>query len=120
MLHGLAQSIGITLLADVCAHASQQFVSVDRAGQVVVDAEFEAAKNLLAIVAISDEEDRQISRGLMRTRLTAEPQAVEGPKTETDDHEVDVLFARHGEGFARLVGQDDVMMRAQRLDDALK
>jgi hypothetical protein len=56
----------------------------------------------------------------MRARLTAEPQAVEGPKAKTDDQKVDIGFACHGERFARLAGQDDIMMPAQRLDGALK
>ena len=94
LLHGLAQSIRIALLADVCAHAGQQFVSVDRAREVVVDAEFEAAKHLRAIVRIGDEQDRQIARALVRAGLAAQPQAVERARTETDDHEVDRLFAR--------------------------
>ena len=79
--HGLAQSIHVTLLADVCAGASQQFVSVDRAGQVVIDAELKAAKNFLPIFAISDKEDREVPRGRVRTRLTAEPQSIELPET---------------------------------------
>ena len=99
---------------------AKKLVAVDRAGEVVVDADLEAAQNLLAIVAISDEEDGQIARGLMRARLTAEPQAVEGAEAKTDDQKVDIGFACRRKGFARLGGQDDIMMPAQRLDGALK
>ena len=95
LLHGLAQSIRVMLLAYVCPHSRQELVSVDRAGEVVIDAEFEAAKNLGAIVRISNEQDWQIARALVRASLAAQPQAVERAKAETDDHEVDRLFARH-------------------------
>ena len=56
----------------------------------------------------------------MRTRPAAQPQAVERAKAETDDHEVDRIFARHRHRFARLVGRDDVVIRAQRADNALR
>jgi len=104
LLHGLAQSIRIKLLADVRPHPRQELVSVDRAGEIIIDAEFEAPQNLRAIFGISNEQEWQIARAFMRTRLTAQPQAVERAKAETDDHEVDRLFARHSERFARLVG----------------
>ena len=94
LLHGLAQSIRVALLADVCPHPGQELVSVDRAGEVVVDAEFEAAKHLRAIVRIGDEQDRQIARALVRAGLAAQPQAVERAEPRLDDHEVDCLFAR--------------------------
>jgi hypothetical protein len=64
LLHGLAQSIRVKLLTDVCPHPSQELVSVDRSGEVVIGAEFEPAKHLRAIVRIGNEEDWQIARAL--------------------------------------------------------
>src|ERR1700733_6646092 len=61
LLRGLAQSIRIKLLADVRPHPSQELVSVDRAGEIIIDAEFEAPQNLRAIFGISNEQDGQIA-----------------------------------------------------------
>ena len=99
---------------------ARRLVSVDRAGKVVVDAEFEAAQDLRAIFGIGDEQDRQIARALVRTRLTAQPQTVEGAKAETHDHEVDCLVARRHQRLAWLVSENHVVMRAQRADNALR
>ena len=71
------------------------------------------------IFGISDEQDRQVARALLRARLTAEPQAVERATAEADDHEVDRLFTRRDQRLAWLLGEDDVMIRAQRASDAL-
>ena len=46
LLHRLAQPVGVAFLAQVRAHPRQKLVPVDRAGEVVVDPEFEAAQNL--------------------------------------------------------------------------
>ena len=81
LLHGLAQAIRVTLLADVGLDPGQELVSVDRAREVVVDAELEAAKNFRAIVRVGDDEDRQIARALVRAGLAAQPQAVERRQT---------------------------------------
>src|SRR5580704_12362495 len=77
LLHGLAQSIRIKLLPDICPHPGQELVSVDRAREIVIGAEFEPAKHLRAIVWIGNEQDRQIARALVRAGLTAQPQTVE-------------------------------------------
>src|SRR5580704_8964596 len=77
LLNGLAQSIRIKLLPDVCPHPGQELVSVDRAREIVIGAEFEPAKHLRAIVWIGNEQDRQIARALVRAGLTAQPQTVE-------------------------------------------
>jgi hypothetical protein len=46
--------VGIKLLADVRPHPGQELVSVDRAGEIVVDPKLEATQNLWAIVGIGD------------------------------------------------------------------
>jgi hypothetical protein len=56
----------------------------------------------------------------MRTRLTAKPQSVERPVSETDDHEIDIFARRLGERLARLGALDDVMMRRRRPHHPLK
>ena len=105
-------AIRVKLLTDVGRHAGQELVSVDRAREVVVDAEFEPAKNFRAIVGISNDEDWQSARTLMRSDPAAQSQAVEGARTETDDHEVDERFARHSRRFARVVSEDHIVIRA--------
>ncbi len=100
-------------------HPGQELVSVDRAREVVVDAEFEPAKHFRAIVRIGNEQNRQIARALVRAGLAAQPQAVERARTEADDHEVDERFARYRRRLAWLLGEDHVMIRAQRASDAL-
>ena len=120
LLHGLAEAIRVALLADVSSHPGQELVSVDRPREVVIDAEFESAKNFRAIVRIGNEQDWQIARALVGADLAAQPQAVERARTETDDHEVDRLFARHRQRLAWVGREGYVMIRAHRANNALR
>ena len=76
VLHIVAQMIGVAPLADLGARARQQLVLVDRAQQIVVDADFEPAQQPRIVVGIGDRKDRQLAGALQRARLAAQPQTI--------------------------------------------
>ena len=119
LLHLFAQAVGVTLLAQLRAHACEQFVAVDRARQAVVDAEIEAAQHALTILDVGDDEDGKVARALERADLAAQPQSVVAAEAEADDDEVDVVLGRLEQRLVRVRLDVDVVMRAQRLGEAL-
>ena len=63
VLHVVAQLVGVAPLADLGARARQQFVLVDRAQQIVVDADLEPAQQPRIVVGVGR------SRGSARWRV---------------------------------------------------
>jgi len=60
ILHVVAQMVGVAPLANLGAGASQQFVLVDRAQQIIIDADFETAEQPRVVFGIGDGEDRHV------------------------------------------------------------
>ena len=73
-LHVVAQPLGVALLLDLRAHARQHLVLVDRADQVVVDADLEPAHQPRIVVGFGDGEDRHVAGALERADLAAQAQ----------------------------------------------
>ena len=119
VLHIVAQMIGVAALADLGAGARQQFVAVDRTGEIVVDADLEAAQQPRIVVGIGDGEDRQLPRAFQRARLAAQPKPVEILQTERDDQEVVTALGGVEQRFGRIGLDVDGMLGAQHLRQPL-
>jgi hypothetical protein len=59
------------------AHPRQELVLVDRAQQIIVDADLEPARHAYGVVRFGHGEDRQVARAVKRAQLAAEPQRIE-------------------------------------------
>ena len=101
--------VGIAALADLGARARQQLVLVDRAQQIVVDADLEPAQQPRVVVGIGDGQDRHVAGALQRARLAAQPQAVEIVEAERDDQKVVIAFGGVKQRFRRIGFDVDVM-----------
>ena len=94
VLHVVAQMLGVAPPADQCARTRQQFVLVDRAQQVIVDADLEPAQQPRVVLGIGDRQQRHLPGTLQRTRLAAQPQAVEILEAQRNDDQVVVALGR--------------------------
>ncbi len=101
LLHGVAQAIGIVLAANLGGDAGLEFLAVDRADEVVVDAHVEAAHQAGAVVRFGEEQDRQHTGAFDRAQLGDQAQAVEVGEAERDDDEIEVAL---GGAEQRLLG----------------
>ena len=115
----VAQPLGVALLLDLRAHARQHFVLVDRADQVIVDADFQAAHQPLVVVGFGHRQDRHVAGALERADLAAQAQAVEILQAERDDQQVEIAFGRAEQRFVRIGFHLDRMLGRQGRDDAL-
>ncbi len=113
VLHIVAQMIGVAALADLGARARQQFVLVDRAQQVIVDADFEAAQQPRVVVGVGNGEDRHLPGPFQRPRLAAQPQAVEIIEAERDDQQIVIAVGGVKQRFGRIGFDVDGVLGAQ-------
>ncbi len=102
VLHVVAQMVGVAPLADLGARPRQQFVLVDRAQQIVVDADFEPAQQPRIVVGIGDGEDRQLAGALQRARLAAQPQPVVIFQAERNDQQIVIALGGVKQRFRRI------------------
>ncbi len=84
--------VGVAPLADLGTRPRQQFVLVDRAQQVIVDADFQPAQQPRIVVGVGNSKDRHLAGALQRARLAAQPQAVIVFEAERDDQQVVIAF----------------------------
>ena len=114
-LHVVAQPLGVALLLDLRPHARQHLVLVDRAHQIVVDADFQPAHQPRVVVGFGNRKDRHIAGALERADLAAQPQAVEILQPERHDDQVVVALGGAEQRFVRIsLDVDDVFGRQRR------
>ena len=118
-LHIVAQPLGIALLLDLRAHARQHLVPVDRADQIVVDADFQPAHQPRVVVGFGDRQDRHVAGALERAHLAAQPQAVEILQAERHDQQVVIALGGMKQRLARIGLDVDRVLGRQHRDDAL-
>ena len=114
VLHIIAQLLGVAPAADLGAHPRQQFVLVDRAHQIVVDADLEATQQPRIAIGLGDRHDRHMPGAIQRARLTAQPQAV--ILLESERHDQQIVIALGGLK-QRILGprfQIDVMLGGEQ------
>ena len=93
-MHIVAQPLGIALALDLRAHASMQFVRVDRAQEIVVDANLEPAHQPRIIVRLAHRQYWHVAGAVQRTKLAAKSQTVEFLKAERDDNQFVIALGR--------------------------
>ena len=113
ILHVVAQMVGVAALANLGARARQQFVLVDRAQQVIVDADLEPAQQPRIVVGVRNGQNRHLPGPLQRPRLAAQPQAVEILEAERDDQQIVIAVGGVEQRFRRIGFDIDGMLGAQ-------
>ena len=82
------QPVLIALLADLAAHARQQFVPVDRAQDIVVGAELQPLGDPLHFLLVGQQQDGGLPRALARAQVGAEPKPVFLRQQQADHDQV--------------------------------
>ncbi len=119
VLHIVAQVIGVAPAADLGARARQEFVLVDRAQQIVVDADLEAAQQPRIVVGIRDRQDRHLAGALQRARLAAQPQAIEILQPQRHDQEIVVALGGVKQRLGRIGFHIHAMLGAEHRSQPL-
>ena len=119
LVQAVAQVVGMALALDLRAHAGEQLVAIDRAGQIVVHAHVESAQQARFLARLHDDDDGQVAGALQRAHLAAQAQAVGRCQVQADDEEIAGPVAEAHER-RRQFGLDLHLMRfAEHRDHAL-
>ena len=114
-LHVVAQPVGIALLAQLGAHARDQFVLVHRAGEIIVDAHFQRLGQLAAVAVADQHEDRHVAAFRQRAKLRAQAQAVEAAHAQAHHDQVEIAAAHPDQGFLEGVDGGHFVRGRERL-----
>lgn len=80
--------------------AQLEFLDVERLGDVVVGAQLQAGDAIRALVALSQEDDRDMTGARGLAQLAADCVAVHIGQHDVQHDQLGQLFARQGEGIA--------------------
>ena len=98
-LHVVTQPVGITLLAQLRAHARNQFVLVHRAREIVVNTHLQRLCQLAAVAVADNDENRNVAPLRQRPKLRTQAQSVEAAHAQADHDEVVIAAAHTDQGF---------------------
>ncbi len=107
----VAQPVGIAFLAQLGAHARDQFVLVDRTRQIIVDAHLQRLGQLAPVAVGHHHQDRHIAPFGQRAQLRAQAQAIKAAQAEADDDEVVIAAAHAHDGLLEGIDGGDVIGR---------
>ena len=109
----------VALALDLRPQPRRQLLLVDRADQVIVDAQFEPADDAIVLALVGEQDDRNETRPIDRAKLRAEPERIIIRETGGHENAFEIFFGRPEHAGLRIGACFDMRHAAQELGDAI-